>query len=550
MLDSGMAGRRLRRKERKRLAAERAPMPRRRAYRAAHEVLEQGMDLWKMADNKTRLALMLLGPLNVILLAALANSEIFEAIPGRGRLAIVLGVFVYAVLAMSMFLLAILTLRPERDEEAPVGPPLPDHPEAPLGIRNYEDILRRDLPSYQQAWQAVTREQLVAEVVEQAHVVAGANRRKFRSLYLLFRGLQGITALALILLVATAATILLEGQSEEIRLKHGVKVKIPALLHPSAAAGPAAVAGAEAGAAAGGRDWTRYPAIVDRATPEEIVGLGDVHGAYDRLVPLLERGGIIRPDPRAPGGFAWAGGRRTMVQVGDLIDKGPKSLEVLDLMMALQPQARAAGGELIVMLGNHEAEFLAHPGKKKAIEFENELDARGIDPQQVADGRNAYGRFMRSLPLAARVNGWFFAHAGSTSHLSVTQLGDGFRAVVDSGRWKNQFLIGDDSVLEARKWWKGDEDDQDLAKLPARHIVFGHDPGAFANKGTIQTKAGGNLFLIDVGMTPVFDYSRGALLLIDRQGGNDVATSLDAAGVRHEVWRGPATPLPSPSGGH
>ena len=40
---------------------------------------------------------------------------------------------------------------------------------------------------------------------------------------------------------------------------------------------------------------------------------------------------------------------------------------------------------------------------------------------------------MRSLPLAARVNGWFFAHAGSTSHMSLDTLAGNFRTLVDSG---------------------------------------------------------------------------------------------------------------------
>ena len=209
-------------------------------------------------------------------------------------------------------------------------------------------------------------------------------------------------------------------------------------------------------------------------------------------------------------------------------------------MMSLQSGARAAGGDVIVTLGNHEAEFLARPGKKKKAEaFEKELAQRGIDLQDVAAGRNDYGRFLRGLPVAARVNSWFFVHGGSTSGMSLDQIAGHFRAVVDSGRWKNPFLIGESSLLEARKWWKGDTDEKDLAALPAAHIVFGHDPGAFRDKGTIQTK-GGRLFLIDVGMTPEFDYSKGALLLIDRKDGQDVATSMDASGARKEVWRGPA----------
>ena len=436
---------------------------------------------------------------------------------------------------MTMFLLAIGTLQPERTLPSVRQRATDDDPLEPLGLRHFPDILRRDVDEYRRAWRDVKVGQLVAEVAEQAHAVAEANRRKFHFLYHLFRGLVGLMALAIVLGLFIVASLYFEGNTERIKVGHGVSVAIPGLQRPSTPEPPAEASPA----GGGGRDWAKYPPVVDRTTTEEIVALGDVHGAYDRLLNVLKVGGLIRAEASAPGGHAWAGGRRTLVSVGDLIDKGPKSLEVLDLLMRLQRQAAEAGGAVIVTLGNHEAEFLARPGKKKAIEFERELAERGIDYRDVAAGRNDYGRFMLSLPVAARVNSWFFAHAGSTSHLSLTQLGDRFRGVVDSGRWKSPFLVGDDSVLEARKWWKGDEDDRDLAALPARHIVFGHDPGAFRDKGTIQTK-NGTLFLIDVGMTPEFDYSKGALLLIDRVGDLDVATSLDASGARREVWRGPA----------
>jgi len=535
MSDVGITGRR-RRKEIKRLAAERVPLSGRRGYRAAQEVLAQGLKLWKTADNKTRLALMLLGPLNLLLLVLLANDEIFAAIPPRERVPIVMGVVVYAGLVLTTFLLAIGTLRPEEAEPAIAHGRRAGDTNPPIGIRHYEDVLRWDLNDYQRAWQRVTRAQLVDEMAEQAHGVAEANRRKFRTLAYLFLGLQAMTALAVVLVVGIGAVLMLEGQSERIKLKGGMTITIPAL-NGSPATSEAGAGGAGRGPA---RDWDRFPAVVDKSTNEEIVALGDVHGAYDRLLHLLQVGGIAHADPKAKGGYAWAGGKRTLVSVGDLIDKGPQSLEVLDLMMSLQSGARAAGGDVIVTLGNHEAEFLARPGKKKKAEqFERELSERHIDLHDVAEGRNAYGRFFLGLPVAARVNGWFFCHAGSTSGMSLTQIGDRFRAVVDSGRWKNPFLIGDDSLLEARKWWKGDMDDKDLAALPAAHIVFGHDPGAFRDKGTIQTK-GGRLFLIDVGMTPEFDYSKGALMLIDRKDGLDVATSLDASGARREVWRGPA----------
>ena len=241
-----------------------------------------------------------------------------------------------------------------------------------------------------------------------------------------------------------------------------------------------------------------------------------------------------------PGGYAWTGGSRVLVSVGDIINKDDRAMDVIDLLRSLETQAQAAGGAVIVTLGNHEAEFMAKPGKNKSEEFRAELEKRGLDPDKVADGETAYGQWLHQRPLAAKVNGWFFCHAGESGGQTVPQLADAFRQTVDSGKWGSRFLIGTKSILEAEKWWEDHSAiDRDLAGVKAGHIVFGHDPGAF-RKGQIEEKFGGRIFRIDVGMTPPVNYSKGALLFIDRQGGTDAATSLDADGTRKELWRGAA----------
>ena len=212
----------------------------------------------------------------------------------------------------------------------------------------------------------------------------------------------------------------------------------------------------------------------------------------------------------------------------------------MDLMRALQEQAPHSGGEVIVTCGNHEVEFLGKPERRKAEEFASELQAKGIDPEAVAAGQNEYGVWMRNLPVAARVNGWFFAHAGDTGQQTRDQLAGKFRDVVDKDDWKAPFLVADDSILESEKWWRDTGAvDRDLAALGVKHIVFGHDPGAF-KRGKIDLRYGGKVFRIDVGMSPGVNYSKGALLLIDRQGSQDVATALDADGKKTELWRGEA----------
>lgn len=291
------------------------------------------------------------------------------------------------------------------------------------------------------------------------------------------------------------------------------------------------------------RDWNQFPAVVERDTSAQVIALGDIHGGYDRLVNLLSVAELIKPDKQSPAGYSWSGANRVLVCTGDVIDKGDHSLAALDLLMALEAQAQASGGAMIITMGNHEAEFLANPSNKKADEFRLELQSRGIDPESLPRGENVYGQWMMNRPFAARVNDWFFAHGGNTSGKTIGELGDAFRQAVDRRDWGSPLLIGDDSLLEAREWWKQDSGpdellDNDLKALKTRHIVFGHDPSAFHHKGEIGQQMEGKIFLIDVGMSPAINYSEGALLLIDTVNGEVVATSLDAGGKRKEVWRG------------
>lgn len=102
-------------------------------------------------------------------------------------------------------------------------------------------------------------------------------------------------------------------------------------------------------------EFVREPLLNDHRDqhgPFDIVG--DVHGCLDELVELLGRLGyavttdaVGRPvDAEHPDG-------RTVVFVGDLVDRGPSSVGVLRLAMGM-----TASGNALAVPGNHEAKLI------------------------------------------------------------------------------------------------------------------------------------------------------------------------------------------------
>jgi hypothetical protein len=324
------------------------------------------------------------------------------------------------------------------------------------------------------------------------------------------------------------------------------------------AAGQAATTQAPARQTRASRDWKKQPAFVEVDTAEDVFAIGDVHGDYKRLLTLLAVGKVIDPDPAAPDRVCWRAGKAVLICTGDLIDKGRQSLKVIALFRALQEDAARAGGRVLVLMGNHEAEFLADPADDdKAQEFFKELDKEGLDPKEVAAGRDALGigDFLRGLPFAARVNDWFFAHAGHTHGMHLHGLRAELEEEVDAKGFEAEILLGKQGLLEARlhnrPWWEkeGELPEKSQARLEryvkalgVRHLVIGHQPGkvTFADgstrkKGEMYQKFDGLIFLIDLGMSEAIDYSSGALLHIRAREGV-VAIAVYPDGKSRELW--------------
>ncbi|MFZ5439823.1 MAG: metallophosphoesterase, partial [Myxococcota bacterium] len=166
------------------------------------------------------------------------------------------------------------------------------------------------------------------------------------------------------------------------------------------------------------RDWVAAPAFAQPAdAPGRLWVVSDVHGGYQRLVALLQRAGLVND------ALAWTGGADRLYVLGDLIDKTTGGLPTIELLRALEEQAPASGGLVVVSLGNHEAEFLADPGADKVATFATELREAALEPLEVARGAAGPGAWLRSRPFGIKDGAWFFSHSGHTGGRSLEELG-------------------------------------------------------------------------------------------------------------------------------
>ena len=114
--------------------------------------------------------------------------------------------------------------------------------------------------------------------------------------------------------------------------------------------------------------------------------VGDIHGCYDELVLLLDLVGL-QPDDR-------------VVAVGDLITKGPKSAEVLNLF--------ETDNRFLSVIGNHDLALLRYwRGESNSLK-RSQSDAL----QELEADSERHRNFLASLPLLIDLGKHVVVHAG------------------------------------------------------------------------------------------------------------------------------------------
>lgn len=171
--------------------------------------------------------------------------------------------------------------------------------------------------------------------------------------------------------------------------------------------------------------------------------IGDIHGCYDELRSLLDKVAFSRDD--------------RVVAVGDLVVKGRKNCEVLDLFIE--------DGRFRAVLGNHDRAILRYlRGKKESLKDSQEKTLREL----AAKNLERYYLFLQSLPPMIDLGSHLVVHAGVRPGVSLCK-----QKIKDLTELRT---LGDDRTSREGVPWYDVYDGE-------RVVLFGHWPALEPRRG-------------------------------------------------------------------
>jgi len=247
------------------------------------------------------------------------------------------------------------------------------------------------------------------------------------------------------------------------------------------------------------------PAADSVPDPGKILAVSDIHGRFGAVLALLQAQKVVDAELR------WTFGKGHLVIAGDVMDRGPQVTETLWFLRALEEGAKAAGGAVHMVLGNHEAMVMG--GDLRYLHPKYARAPQGLPAYPELYGADSeLGRWLRSKPALLKLGPFLFVHGGPSPAFVALGLDQAKanRALRASLGWGPRQLQGLGAFLQSEEgplWYRGfvpgyakpdaTESDVDAVRkaFGVKAVVIGH-----TTLDRLTPLHGGKVYAIDAGL--------------------------------------------------
>lgn len=228
-----------------------------------------------------------------------------------------------------------------------------------------------------------------------------------------------------------------------------------------------------------------HVAVPQRIEANKLVVLSDIHGQYQLMQRLLFANQVVDEQ----GNWRFADGH--LIIIGDVMDRGDQVTEILWWLYQLEQQAAQSGGQLHLLLGNHETMVFYNDLRYVNTKYQQVAAALGTDYSGLFSESSVLGRWLRTKPVLVQINDMLFVHAGLHPDylalgMSLAEVNEQYRQSLGIAKEQLRdvpvlnFLYGSLGPLWYRGYFRGENKitepvlAQLLQALQVKRIVVGH----------------------------------------------------------------------------
>jgi len=144
--------------------------------------------------------------------------------------------------------------------------------------------------------------------------------------------------------------------------------------------------------------------------------LSDIEGNFEAFRKLLQANHVIDDD------FNWTFEKNHLVLIGDFVDRGTMVTEVLWLIYSLEEKAKAAGGYVHYILGNHEIMNMSNDLRYVQQRYLRNAALMKKSYMQLFGPDAEIGRWLATKNVTERIGDILFMHGGISQYVNMMNI--------------------------------------------------------------------------------------------------------------------------------